>query len=67
MFSERAQQCFTFIHAITAAFIRAAKVSLVADSSQELQVLSFTCSAEFVVNNVEQKVLELAGVRFTAF
>jgi len=66
MFSKRAQQCCTFIDTITAALIRAAKLSLLADSSQELQVFSFTCSTEFVVNSVEQNVLEMAGVRFTA-
>jgi hypothetical protein len=65
MFSDRAQQCFTFNYAITPAPIRAGNVSLVAVSSQELLVRSFTCITEFVVNNVEQKALEMAGVRFT--
>jgi hypothetical protein len=67
MFSERAQQYFTFIYAVKTALIRAADVSLVADSSQELHVLSFTRSTEFIENNVEQKVHEMGGVRCTVF
>ena len=38
---------------------------LVADSSQELQVLNVTRSTDFIVNNVEQKVLEMAGMLST--
>ena len=38
---------------------------LVAGSSQELQVLSVTRSTEFIVNNVERKVLEMADVLST--
>ena len=45
--------------------IREANVSVVAGSWQELQVLSFTGSTEFIVNNVDQKALEMAGVRCT--
>jgi len=67
MFSERAQQYFTLIYAVHAALIREANVSLVAGSSQELQVLSFTRGTEFIANHVEQKVLQMAGVRCTAF
>ena len=38
---------------------------MMADSSQELQVISVTRSTEFIVNNVEQKVLKMAGVLST--
>ena len=65
MFSERAKQYCTFIYTVKAALIREANVSVVAGSGQELQVLSFTGNTEFIVNNVEQKALEMAGVRCT--
>jgi len=67
MFSERAQQNCTFIYADKASVKREANVSVVAGSWQELQVLSFTGSTELIVNNVEQKALEMAGVRCTVF
>jgi hypothetical protein len=38
---------------------------LAADSSQELQVLSVTCMPEFIVNNVDRKLLEMADVLST--
>jgi hypothetical protein len=38
---------------------------MIADSSRELQVLSFTCMTEFIVNNVERKMLEMVDVLST--
>jgi len=38
---------------------------MMADSSQELQVPSVTRSTEFIVNNVEQTVLEMEGMLST--